>query len=68
MRAIAVCLAALATFLVQEPAQKGPVLPDVGEAAPEFRLNTHVGVSASIGGESETWTVVAFFPKAATPG
>ena len=68
MRTIAVCLAALAALFAQDPLQKGPVLPEVGKPAPEFRLNTHAGLSASIGGQSETWTVVAFFPKAATPG
>ena len=42
--------------------------PKVGDAAPTFRLNDQQGRAVSIGGESETWTVVAFFPKAMTPG
>ena len=45
-----------------------PKGPQVGQPAPAFRLNTHEGKAASVGGESETWTVLAFFPKAATPG
>jgi hypothetical protein len=68
MRTIAVCLTALASLFAQDLLPQGPTMPEVGKPAPEFRLNTHEGVSASIGGKSETWTVVAFFPKAATPG
>jgi hypothetical protein len=54
----------------------GPVVPQqakqptaaVDQAAPAFRVNDHLGKAVSVGGESESWTVVAFFPKAATPG
>ena len=67
MRPIAVCLAALAALFTQD-LQPKPVLPEVGKPAPEFRLNTHEGVAQAIGGQNEMWTLVAFFPKAATPG
>lgn len=40
----------------------------VGAAAPAFRLNDHAGRAVSIGGDRERWTVVAFYPKALTPG
>jgi hypothetical protein len=41
---------------------------EVGGEAPSFRLNDHRGDVISVGGERETWTVVAFYPKAMTPG
>lgn len=40
----------------------------VGKAAPAFRLNDHLGKLAKVGGESENWTVIAFYPKAMTGG
>ena len=40
----------------------------VGKAAPSFRVNDHRGRAVRIGGKAKTWTVLAFFPKAATPG
>ena len=52
----------------QDPAPKPPARPDVGQAAPAFRLNDHRGRLVAVGGESKTWTVLAFYPKAATPG
>ncbi len=45
--------------------QLGPV---VGKPTPTIRLNDHNGRAVTIGGKSENWTVLAFFPKAATPG
>ena len=61
--------AALAVLVPQdEPQEKGPVLPSEGEVAPAFRLNDHTGKAVEVGGKSERWTVVAFFPRAATPG
>jgi len=39
----------------------------IGRAAPTGRLNDHTGRAVSIG-PSERWTVLAFYPKAATPG
>lgn len=40
----------------------------VGKPAPSFRLNDHLGKMAKIGGASKNWTVIAFYPKAMTPG
>jgi len=40
----------------------------VGSAAPAFRLNDHHGQTIAIGGKRETWTILAFYPKALTPG
>jgi peroxiredoxin Q/BCP len=53
-------------FLAQD--DKKPARPEVGKPAPAFRLNDHTGVAHAIGGKSEDWTVVAFYPKAMTPG
>jgi len=55
----------------QDPVDSGkepPAPPAVGQKAPVFRLNDHTGRAVSVGGPAETWTVVAFYPKAATPG
>jgi hypothetical protein len=53
----------------QDPA-KQPATPRVavGKPAPVFTLNDHNGQGVRVGGESERWIVLAFFPKAATPG
>lgn len=40
----------------------------VGKPAPAFRLNDHLGKMVRVGGESKNWTVIAFYPKAMTPG
>jgi len=56
-----------AAFL-QEPAQDAPPRAVVGSAAQICRLNDQAGKVAAIGGASERWTIMAFFPKAATPG
>ena len=42
--------------------------PEVGKPAPTFRLNDHAGAVHSIGGKGDDWTILAFFPKAMTPG
>jgi hypothetical protein len=43
--------------------------PEVGKPAPALRLNDHRGELVELGGKKGTnWTVLAFFPKAATPG
>lgn len=47
------------------PAPAGPV---VGKPAPSFRLNDHEAEVVAVGGARDHWTVLAFFPKAATPG
>ena len=61
----AVLAAAFLTFQADEVAAPGPQLD---EAAPTFRLNDHEGRAVAVGGESEEWTVLAFYPKAMTPG
>jgi hypothetical protein len=40
----------------------------VGKPAPAFRLNNHLGRAVEIGGKAKTWTALAFYPKAGTPG
>ena len=57
-----------ALFVAQDARDTRPAPPEIGKAAPAFRLNDHEGRSASVGGESTNWTVVAFYPKAMTPG
>ncbi len=62
-------LAALVALAAQDDGEKQePRLPEAGSPAPAFRLNDHRGKAVSVGGESEGWTVLAFYPKAATPG
>lgn len=53
--------------LVQEPAPDAP-RAIVGAVAPTARLNDHAGKLVSLGGAAEGWTILAFYPKAATPG
>ncbi|MEM7309864.1 MAG: hypothetical protein AAF682_24520 [Planctomycetota bacterium] len=57
----------LAVMLPQEGRQ-GPPAPEVGKPAPLIRLNDHEGKGTTVGGEADHWTVLAFYPKAATPG
>lgn len=45
-----------------------PKKPEVGKPAPTLRLNDHRGAIVEVGGKRTNWTVLAFFPKAATPG
>ena len=52
----------------QEPVETPKAGPRVGSPAPALRLNDQSGHAQSIGGESDHWTVLAFYPKAATPG
>lgn len=53
----------------QDSAKHAAVLRAVvGKPAPVFALNDHNGKAVRVGGESDLWTVLAFFPKAATPG
>ena len=61
------------SFAAQEPTQRRPDKPPpatavVGQAAPAFRLNDHLGELVKVGGESKNWIVIAFYPKAMTPG
>ena len=61
---------ALTGFLAQNDSESdaAPSIPQVGDLAPGFRLNDHDGDAAKIGGEADHWTVLAFYPKAMTPG
>ena len=67
--ALGLALAPLAPIAMQDKKQDpAPAVAKVGEAAPAIRLNDETGKAVRVGGESDTWTVLAFFPKAATPG
>ncbi len=69
MRISLFCLAALAMPLIQDPQpQADSVAIAVGKPAPAFRLNDSQGKAVAIGGAAGHWTVLAFYPKAATPG
>ena len=54
--------------VVQDPSPKKPMMPRTDVAAPTLRLNDQAGRIVELGGKRENWTVLAFFPKAATPG
>ena len=52
-------------------AEKIRTRPEVGKPAPAFRLNDHTGRAVSPLVQEEDaalWTVLAFYPKAMTPG
>jgi hypothetical protein len=69
MRATLVLFTCLLAGFVQDGGRPAPpTLPEVGKPAPAIRLNDHTGKVARIGGEAAHWSVLAFFPKAATPG
>ena len=69
MRLTVLTAALLGTALfAQEPAEKPIPGPTIGKAVPTFRVNDHRGSAVRVGGTAKTWTVLAFFPKAATPG
>jgi len=55
-------------LLVQGQDSKPASLPEVGKPAPAFRVNNQEGHLVAVGGASKTWTVLAFYPKAGTPG
>lgn len=59
---------ALMVVSFQESPKTTTKRPEVGKAAPAVRLNDHHGSIVELGGKRATWTVLAFFPKAATPG
>lgn len=64
-------LLAAAGVLAQEPQPQptpAPATAGVGAPAPAFRLNDHGGKAVAVGGPAAKWTVLAFYPKAATPG
>ncbi len=53
---------------VQEPMPKAaPDVAAVGAPAPGIRLNDQSGTPVKVG-STDRWTVLAFFPRAATPG
>ena len=60
---------AVAGFALADESEDAPRGPAVGKPAPDFRLNTQDGeiVQLSEHGK-DRWTVLAFYPKAATPG
>lgn len=69
MRIPVLALALLsAPILAQDPAPVDSAMPKVGAMAPTFRLNDHEGRAVDVGGTAKAWTVLAFYPKAATPG
>jgi len=42
---------------------------EVGAEAPDFRLNDHTGKAVRLADlRGKSWVVLAFFPKAMTPG
>ena len=69
MKNVPIALLLTSTLLLAQDEQTpSPRPPEVGERAPAFRLNDHEGNFRSVGGASDPWTVVAFYPKAMTPG
>jgi peroxiredoxin len=62
-------VAAAAVLLsLQDSGGDRVVVAEVGKPAPVFRLNDHEGRVVTIGGESDLWTAIAFYPKAMTGG
>lgn len=64
-------LAGLLTAALQDDptkAGKAAPMPAVGKPAPLLRLNDHTGKIATVGGKRDNWSVLAFYPKASTPG
>ena len=69
MRILFLGLALLcAPLFAQGEIKQAPARPETGKPAPAFRLNDHEGRAVQVGGRAETWTVLAFYPKAATGG
>jgi peroxiredoxin Q/BCP len=68
----ALAIAALVVSFVGASTVTGEDAPaglEVGKAAPAFRVNDHAGKAVAVGGAaSGAWTVLAFYPKAMTPG
>ena len=68
-------IAAIATTVLlllafrEDPVPKPAPGPAVGKPAPTFRVNDHTGRAFdSAARESGRWMVLAFYPKASTPG
>ncbi len=68
MLAFAVLLVPLFLQNPQEAARSAQEVPKVGDVLPQFRLNDQDGQAVAVGGAADHWTVVAFYPKAATAG
>ncbi len=72
MRNLLLSLVAGALLALQSAEAPKAAGVEVGQMVPAFRLNDSTGravsVSAPKPGESGKWTVLAFYPKAATPG
>jgi hypothetical protein len=58
----------LLTFGPQGGSSQAPKRPEAGKPAPLLRLNDQRGEIVELGGKRANWSVLAFFPKAATPG
>lgn len=52
----------------EDDEERRPARPALGKSAPTFRLNDQEGRVVTVGGETEHWTVLAFYPRARTPG
>ncbi len=68
MKTRLIILGCVAALSLMSPSKTAPDTPEIGKPAPSFRLNDHTGSLVEIGGASERWAVVAFYPKALTPG
>ena len=66
---VTACLPLLmgAALMLPQDEKQRPV-PTVGKPAPVIRLNDHEGKATTVGGAAQHWSVLAFYPKAATPG
>ena len=64
----ALCLSAVVLFPQDPVPEDERPVPEVGQAAPAIRLNDHAGNATAVGGEAEHWSVLAFYPRAMTPG
>lgn len=63
-----VALSVLSIAHLQVDSKSAPKRPEVGKPAPALRLNDQGGNIVELGAKRANWTVLAFFPKAATPG
>jgi thioredoxin-dependent peroxiredoxin len=61
-------VAGLLTLTLQDALKSAPKAPEVGQPAPALRLNDHTGKIVMLGGKTKNWSVLAFYPKAMTPG
>ena len=69
MKALALAaVVGLLTLGAHDVPKQAAKMPEVGKPAPALRLNDHHGKIVELGGKRANWTVLAFFPKAATPG